>query len=58
VVAEMSYSPTPGSGVNNTVIPSQALCSSKFIKIGFINNYWAYIWGNTGPASDNQWATN
>jgi hypothetical protein len=54
----MSYSPTPGSGVNNTVIPSQALCSSKFIKIGFINNYWAYIWGNTGPASDDQWATN
>ena len=54
----MSYSTTPGTGVNNTFPADSVACNWHWFQLIFNSRTLASYWGGQGPASDNIWATN
>jgi hypothetical protein len=54
---EMSLSPNPGTGYNNSFPADSLGCGSDYVEVVLNSRQWNQYWGGLGPASDNQWTS-
>lgn len=52
---EMSSSPVPGTGFNNTFDPDNIYVGPHYIQVRLSSRTWSAYWGGNGLASDNSW---